>query len=457
MKFSKQYIFSKASLVLFISTTSLALLGCGGGGGAGGGGAGGDKLSAERSLELLSSIDGTLAQSFDLYCNFSGVTTDASKVLVLCKPNLVGVSVNTLFSKTVASGETTVVSSVDGTLASKGNGQISSNSEISGNGRFVVFSTNATNLFSGASGFQVYRKDLQTGTIILVSSKDGTALNQSDSTADYASISSDGRYVVFATKATNLMLGTNGKWQIYRKDLQNGSLSLVSSLDGTAANQGNADSYKSKITPDGKYVVFSTASSNLVSGAGGSQIYRKDLQTGEIKLASSLDGTSATMSEANCSGGSISDDGRFLVFETYATNFISGVSNTQIYRKDLLTGTIALVSSTDGTGANSANDMTSGAQINSDGRYVVFATSATNLVPSVSTTSLQIYRKDMATGQIDLVSSTDGSVANIGNKFSNIPKISGNGKHVFFTSGAENFAPGLLDQTYQAFGVLNLD
>jgi len=309
-----------------------------------------------------------------------------------------------------------------------GNGYSESTS-LSSDGRFVVFSSNATNLIPGVSGLQIYVKDLVTGEVRLASSNSsGTAGN---STSWNPQITPDGRFVVFTSNATNLIPGVSGT-QIYVKDLLTGEVRLASSnSSGTA---GNSSSHSPQITPDGRFVVFDSNATNLIPGVSGTHIYVKDLLTGEVRLASS--NSSGTAGNGFSYSPQITPDGRFVVFQSSSTNLIPGVSGYQIYVKDLLTGEVRLASSN--SSGNAGNSFSSSPQITPDGRFVVFWSSSTNLIPGVSGT--QIYVKDLLTGEVRLASSN--SSGNAGNGPSTGPQITPDGRFVVFWSDATNLVSG---------------
>ena len=129
----------------------------------------------------------------------------------------------------------------------------------------VAFISLATNLVAGdTNGVEdIFVRDTQTGTTTRVSvANDGS---QGNGMSSLASISGDGRYVAFYSGATNLVAGdTNGVWDVFVRDTQAGATTLVSvASDGT---QGNDGSSTPSISSDGRYVVFISYATNLVAG-----------------------------------------------------------------------------------------------------------------------------------------------------------------------------------------------
>ncbi len=298
---------------------------------------------------------------------------------------------------------------------------------ISADGRYVVFNTTSNN-FPGCNGpSQVYRKDLTTGAIVLVSC---TAAGLAGASAsDKPRISSDGRYVAFQTQSSNFP-GQNGSVQIYRKDLATGAIDLASSTAEGWAGATGAD--KASINSDGRFVAFQSHSSNFPGQAVSHyQVYRKDLTTGALALVSCTAGGDPGAGDSDLP--SISSDGRYVAFLSLSSNFPD--TGTQIFRKDLNSGAIVLVSCTAG-GVSGASASYNPA-ISSDGRYVAFY-SVSNNFPGQNGQN-QVYRKDLTASYLVLVSSTAGGVSGAADSFD--PSISADGRYVAFNTTSNNF-PG---------------
>lgn len=371
------------------------------------------------------SKDGTAA-SFDCYSSNVVPGTDGNSHLCY---------------KSFVTGEMKLIDSVDGTGATQGN-NTASFSNLSADGRYVVFTSSANNLVAGTSSRQIFRKDTQTGAIALVSSTDGTAANQGNASSNEPSISDDGRYVVFDSMATNLVAPATTGTQVFLKDMQTGAISLISSTDGTTANQGTAASQNAMISGDGTAVVFASSSTNFVAGSTGQQIFKK-IVGGAITLVSSTDGTAANRASTSCAGGPrISTDGRYIAMLCTANNFVAGASTQQAYRKDTTAGTILLASSSDGTGANQGNGSVTSSVISPDGRYMVFKSNSTNLFAGATATN-QIYWKDLQTQEIRLVSSSDGTVAKQADASCDQPWIADGGRYVVFMTTSQNLVPAI--------------
>jgi Tol biopolymer transport system component len=244
------------------------------------------------------------------------------------------------------------------------------NAQFSADGRYVVFESDASNLVAGDSNnanWDIFVKDLQSGAIQRVST-DAAGVQGNDSSCN-AQFSADGRTVVFESYASNLVNGdSNGANDVFVKDLQSGAIQRVST--DAAGAQGNGGSYNAQFSADGRYVVFESGASNLVAGDsnGMRDVFVKDLQSGAIQRVS----TDAAGVQGNgaATSAQFSADGRYVVFESDASNLVAGDSNgtIDIFVKDLQSGAIQRVS-TDAAGVQGNSHSSSNAQFSADGRY----------------------------------------------------------------------------------------
>jgi len=252
--------------------------------------------------------------------------------------------------------------------------------DISADGRFITFQSYASNLIPADTNnsYDVFLKDAVTGAVTCVSTS-GAGV-QGDSWSFQPSISADGRYVAFTSTASNLVTGdANGKNDIFVKDTLTGSTSRVSTGIGS---EPNGDSYYPDISADGRYVAFRSTATNLVAGDsnGADDIFVKDMTTGATVLASaSQDG--AIADKGTDGAPNISDDGRYVAFESKASNLTEGDTNGQsdIFRKDIQSGAIIIMSiGQDGSAGNGASTKPS---LSPDGNFVSFTSSSNNLMP----------------------------------------------------------------------------
>jgi Tol biopolymer transport system component len=263
---------------------------------------------------------------------------------------------------------------------------------ISANGRYVTYHSNATNLVEGGtSGNEnIFVYDRVTGETISVSvSSDGT---QGNGNSIFPSISADGRYVAFCSDASNLVKReTNGG--IFVHDRVTGETTVVSvSSDGTQENGGDFPN----ISSDGRYVTFLSNATNLVDGvaAGYLNVFVHDRVTGKTTFESvSSDGTQGN--EASYFPA-ISADGRYVVFSSLSDNLVEGDTNGDygVFVHDRVTGETNLVSvSSDGT--QGYNDLS----ISADGRYMAFSSLSDNLVEGDANGVRDVFVRDLGTGK----------------------------------------------------------
>ena len=316
-------------------------------------------------------------------------------------------------------------------------------SSLSANGRYVAFRSLASNLVSGDSNgvSDVFVHDRATGQTTLVSVASDGAQGNGDS--DAPSISANGRYVAFRSEASNLVSGdTNNTLDVFVHDRQTGQTTRVSvASDGT---QGNGLSIHPALSANGRYVAFFSEASNLVSGDtnGTSDIFVHDRQTGQTTLVSvASDGTQA---DGYSSVPSISASGRYVAFDSLATNLVSGDTNFawDIFVHDRQTGQTTRVSvASDGTQANGGESNLP--SISATGRYVAFHSLASNLVSGDTNFAADIFVHDRQTGQTTRVSVRSNGTQGNGDSFDPHPSsISANGRYVAFNSFASNLVSG---------------
>jgi Tol biopolymer transport system component len=325
---------------------------------------------------------------------------------------------------------------------------VSSTPSISGDGSLVAFVSQSTNLVMGVTGSQVYIHNRRTNKIEVISRDSNaatvndstvTTVNEGDGASSAPSISSDGSLVAFVSQSTNLVTGVSGGQQVYLRDRQTGLTTVVSK--STLGIVGNGVSSAPAISADGRYIAFVSLATNLVTGVTGQQIYLHDRQTGQTTLVSKDNSPTPIQGDGASNRPSISSDGRYIAFASAATNFASGVGgNQEIYIHDRLTGangTTSLISKD--SSATPGNGNSSTPSISGDGRFVAFTSLATNLVPGV--TGQQIYLHDRfagANGSNVLISHDNSGTPVQGNGNSSAPSISSNGQFVAFTSLATN-------------------
>jgi Tol biopolymer transport system component len=313
----------------------------------------------------------------------------------------------------------------------------SSHASISANGRRVAFESLAMNLVPGSdanSWPDVFVADWQTGQIVRASTSSlGVQGNMGGSEP---ALSASGRFVAFSSVSTNLVPGdTNDKRDVFVRELQTGQTERVS-VSGSGAQAGDHSS-RPALSGDGRFVVFESRAANLVAGDTNSvsDVFVFDRQTGTIECASAPPGGAP----AGGMQGAISVDGRFVAFSSGAA-FEGGDTNQalDIYVRDQLTRT--LVRASVATGGAEGNRDSQVPALSADGRYVAFLSDAWNLVANDLNNAPDIFVRDLASATTTRVSVS--SSGGEGNGSSYQPAISGNGRFVAFETTATNLVPG---------------
>ncbi|MCX6020632.1 MAG: hypothetical protein NTZ05_02675, partial [Chloroflexi bacterium] len=331
-----------------------------------------------------------------------------------------------------------------GTQANKG----SDLPAISADGRFVAFTSEADNLVTGdANGrADVFLRDLTTNETKLISASQGGQPGNLGSLLP--AVSADGRFVAFTSAASDLVSGdTNGKVDVFLRDRTNNLTTRVSV--GSDGAQGNNHALFSAISADGRFVAFASDASNLVPGDtnAATDVFLFDRTTSQTMLVSAAPG--GTPASGISGGAAISADGRFVAFESLASNLVTGDTNgkNDIFLLDRTANSITRVSVTS-AGAQ-ANDASGFASLSADGRFVAFASSATNLVANDTNKKTDAFVMDRTTGQVTRVSiASDGTE---GNDSSTQPILSADGRTVAFLSLASNLVPGDTNNSVDVF------
>jgi hypothetical protein len=283
---------------------------------------------------------------------------------------------------------------------------------ITPDGRFVLFASTADNLVLTTNGlplqtsfparFNVFLRDRTNNTTTLISvNMSGSGGGNGDSMP--MGISTNGRYALFETTASNLIANdTNNASDVFVRDLVNNTNMLVSV--NMIGRVGNGNSSGSVLTPDGRFVAFVSAASNLVSGDQNTipDIFVRDLQLGITVWASPyqvLTNSFYTSSESP----EISDDGRYVAFYSTATNLIPGVvRGGELYVRDIV-NSVTLLASTNArtalfTVTGNSNSISYNHAISADGKFVAFVVS-----PTTNQFSGIILRYSLDSGITDLV------------------------------------------------------
>ncbi len=361
---------------------------------------------------------------------------------------------NHIYRKDTVTGNVLLVSSDDAGLEANNH---SYSPRISDDGRYVVFESLATNLSSIPTGGtrQVFIKDMadmdqSDGEVnIELVSRDETGLVVAENPAENPDVSNDGRYIVFESAAANLSaLPAYGATQIYLKDMNDDSIDMISA-------GGTDDSNRPAMSPGAQYIVFdSIAGSSLVTGALTTRsVYIYDSTAASAIELVSVDnlGNQGTGESINAS---VSDNGNFIAFESKASNLVAGgTSGSDIYRRDRSGNETLLVSTPNGL--DSGNADSTGSSISSDGTYVAFESFASNLVFDGTNGLSHIFVRDLSAmptvtiKRINIPQSFIGEATSDSNNAS----ISADGRYVSFDSAYNYDATdtNTIDDVYRAY------
>lgn len=265
----------------------------------------------------------------------------------------------------------------------------------------------------------------------------------------YSDISADGRYVVFTSKASNLVPGdTNGDWDVFVRDRRTNATSRVSVA--TDGSQANRPSYVAVISADGRYVAFTSEASNLIGwdNNGAADVFVHDRVTKVTKRVSIGRGLQGN---SDSSEPTISAHGRYVAFTSEASNLVAGDTNhaSDVFLRDRVAQVTRRVSvGPDGTEAPGLRDSSQSA-ISTDGRYIAFSSTASNLVAGDTNRSGDVFVHDRVTEVTRRVSvGADHAEAN---SESNMPAISAHGRYVAFSSFASNLVAGDTNRVFDVF------
>ena len=343
------------------------------------------------------------------------------------------------------SGTTIAISPVGGVVAS---------AHLSGNGRWVAFATTATSVISGVTdsnnASDVYLFDASTGTQALVSRAVGTTTTANGTSGAFG-VSADGRYVLYQSNATNLVTGLvdqNGsEFDVYVYDRLVSASVLVSAALGTSTSTGNARSSPIAMSSDGEWVLVASSASNLAAvndtnGFIDGYVCRRSTATCSLVTRSSVSAGQASDRGGTPSG--MTRDGRYVVYSSTSSDVIAGLNDHNGQQPDLFlfdrttSGTVLV--NRRGNDAT-RTQVTGGAlfrAISSDGMRVLYSTTATDVVPGVvdANGTFDVFALDRASGATTLVSRAFDRVFESGAGTADDAVMSQDGATVFYRSAA---------------------
>lgn len=347
-----------------------------------------------------------------------------------------------VFVRDMESGVTTRVSvGPGGVQGNDSSGSTASgDTSISADGRYIVFTSQATNFVAGDTNgvADVFLRDVWAQTTTLVSATpSGTPGNAYSA---HGWVSADGRYVAFDSAATNLVPGdTNAARDIFVRDIVSSTTSRASV--SSSGDQAAGDSYYPSISSDGNRVAFLSIAGNLVSGDANG---RFDVFVHELGSSSTWSATPSSVGPTSpfpTGAPMISPDGSCVVFATDASDLVAGDTNAvaDVFVREFIPGRTTRVSVSATPLAGGALGNSGESSVSADGRYVAFHSLATNIVPGDANGTADVFVRDTLTGTTVLASVS--SQGEPGNSSSLWPALSADGRFIAFTSYASNLVP----------------
>ncbi|HEX2506993.1 MAG TPA: hypothetical protein VHK23_01640, partial [Miltoncostaeaceae bacterium] len=319
-------------------------------------------------------------------------------------------------------------------------------SDISPDGRFVAFISFATNL-SDADGdlvIDAFLRDTATGTTSLVSRANGQTGAGGDDRTFIAKVSADGRYVAFDSDADNLSdIDDDTMADVFRRDTVTGATILVTREDGPDGTP--ASGAAPSISDDGRLIAFQSQDDTLsaIDDNVLLNLFVRDLDAGTTTLVSRPSGAGVTPQDASSFVPVVSGDGRSVAFESDANNLTADPTpaSRDIFVRDLASGVVTLVSRATGPAGAAGDGRSTSASISADGRYVAFSSVAANLSAQDGDPTEDVFVRDLVAGTTTLVSRAAGPAGAGGSADSQFPSISDDGRYVAFPSEAANLSP----------------
>jgi Tol biopolymer transport system component len=314
----------------------------------------------------------------------------------------------------------------------QGNG-FSARPSVSADGRWIAFYSSSTNFFANDTNLRddVFLRDRQNATTTRVA--EGTD----------PVVSANGAVVVFESGATTLVPGdTNSRTDVFAYEVAGGAITRVSV--STSGAQTNQESSAPAVSADGRYVAFESAASNLgVDANTAYDVFVRDRQLATTTLASVTPAGAGAYRQSFTP--MISAEGRYLGFNSDATNLVAGDTNgeTDVFVRDLLLGQTSRANLAPSPLPARVNGGAYRSSLSHDGRFVAYESGARNLTPTPSPRfvgSDDIYVTDRTTGATRMVSVTSAGVR--ASASSDNPAISGDGRFVVFDTPATNLAAG---------------
>jgi Tol biopolymer transport system component len=332
----------------------------------------------------------------------------------------------------------------DGTVGTGASTQPS----LSGDGRFVAFQSAASNLVTGDTNgaIDVFVREIASGVISRVN-LDSNGMQTITGTSGQARLSQDGRFVSFASLATNLVSGdTNSVSDIFIRDRQASTTTRVSLT--AAGAQTDGASTAAAMSADGNYIVFTSAAANITLPAEPStltvDVFLRDRVAGTTERLTSSAATNGT-----CFDPAISADASVVAFNCPFTDLVPNDTNAarDVFYRARTGSTLARVTAPGGVEANGATENPS---LNRNGTLIAVFSTATNLIAADTNATTDVFVVEPATGAIIRASvASDGTEGSGG--VSTFPWLAADGNVVVFNSGKNNLVTNDTNATVDTF------
>ncbi len=338
--------------------------------------------------------------------------------------------------------------------------------KMSLDGRFIAYTSDATNIIAGASDSNgvsdVFVFDTLANTNKLVSHTTGSSLTAANGLSRVLGITANGNKILFESVASNLVSGfvdnNAGSYDVFVWNRSDESIELVSAAAGSSTQGLNAVSAYAVISPDGSAAAFGSNATNAISGhvdlnGASTDLYYRNLVTKQTQLVSHEPGSSVRGADFLSFlqiDQPFSGDGKKLAFISTSHNIVSMTVNSayNIFYYDAETGQNNLVSHAANSLTATGNNFANGYRMTLDGSAIVFDSAATDHVTGFinnNAANEEIYSYRLSDGAISLISHSSASAVDGPNDFCRIKYVNFDGSVIAYVSEATNLVSGITD------------
>ena len=387
---------------------------------------------------LVSRRDGANGEPSHGSCHSPAISDDGLRVAFVCQGSLDPADANAyddVYVRTVPAGTTTLVSRV-GANGPAGN-ERSGHPALSANGDYVAFMSYSTDLVGGATlSRSVYRRHIPTQQTVLVSRRDSAAGAQIDGLEP--SITDNGNEVAFTASLRGEEADTNGRFDVYVRNVGESTTRLASRASGATGAVGNSDSFTPEISGNGLAVAFQSYASNLDARdtTDDSNVYRRGLG---LNLTTLIDVNAAGVKSGQGYAPSIDQSSHLIAFASNATGLDPADTDpsNDVYVKNYLADTVRVVSRASGANGAVANRNAQKAAISGDGLKVVSGLAVGGITGDAESRKHTVMHHDLSTQATRSVARPPGTApfVNEGGD-SSAAALSADGRFAAFTSDA---------------------